>query len=89
MEEMAAATGRTREAAAYREMFENVQKAFNRTYQAADESLNVVSQTACVLALQFELVPESSRAVITKQLVKLIEANGHRMSTGFLGTKSI
>jgi hypothetical protein len=39
-----------------------------------------------VLALQFDLLPAESRAAVTGQLVKLIEGNGNRMATGFLGT---
>jgi alpha-L-rhamnosidase len=89
MAEMAEATGRNKEAERYREVLENVRDAFADKHLAADGTLNPPSQTACVLALQFELVPEKNRAAVGKQLVRLIERNQHRMSTGFLGTKSI
>lgn len=44
------------------------------------------TQTACVLALHFRLVPDEVRAPIFRELVKDIEARGIRLATGFLGT---
>ncbi len=89
MAEMADATHRKSEAARYREIFDNVSRAFSDKYLAADGSLKSPSQTACVLALQFGLVPQPGRKIVANQLSKLIEANGNRMSTGFLGTKGL
>jgi alpha-L-rhamnosidase len=89
MSEMAEATGRTIEAAKYHEMFERIRDAFENSHIAADGSLKTNSQTACVLALQFDLVSPEQRVAVGRQLVRLIERNDYRMSTGFLGTKSI
>jgi alpha-L-rhamnosidase len=89
MTEMAEVLQRNGEAQKYREISENVKRAFVEKYVQKDGTLRDASQTACVLALQFELLPEASRSAVTGQLVKLIEANGNRMATGFLGTKSL
>jgi alpha-L-rhamnosidase len=89
MSEMAAALHRDSEAESYRNLAERVKSAFVDKYVRRDGGLKEPSQTACVLALQFELLPAPSRAAVTEQLAKLIESNGKRMSTGFLGTKSI
>jgi len=89
MSEMAGAIQRDSAAQQYREIAENVKRAFVEKYVQKDGRLKEASQTACVLALQFDLLPAESRAAVTGQLVKLIEGNGNRMATGFLGTKSL
>jgi len=48
--------------------------------------LTVATQTAYVLALHFELLPESLRAKAFDALVKDIESRGMHLSTGFVGT---
>jgi alpha-L-rhamnosidase len=87
--EMAAATGRTDDATHYRGVFEKVRTEFVRTVIGRDGTVSGASQTACVLALDFGLYPEGGASVIADQLVKLIEKNGFRMSTGLLGTRSL
>ena len=44
------------------------------------------SQTAYVLALHMNLLPEGLRAKAAQHLVRLLEANHWRLGTGFLGT---
>ena len=89
MSEMAAAIQREGEAQHYRETAEHVKRAFTEKYLRKDGTLKEASQTACVLALEFDLLPAAHRAAVVEQLSKLIEANGNRMATGFLGTKSL
>ncbi len=45
-----------------------------------------VTQTALTLILQFHLCTEEERIGLSKKLVELIEENGWRMATGFIGT---
>ncbi|MBO5224761.1 MAG: family 78 glycoside hydrolase catalytic domain [Clostridia bacterium] len=47
------------------------------------------TQTALVLILHFNLCEEKDRAKFADMLVKMIEDNGMRMTTGFLGTPYI
>ena len=47
------------------------------------------TQTALALILRFGLAEEGERAKLTEALVSLIEKNGMRMTTGFLGTPHI
>jgi len=89
MAEMAAALGRAEEATAYRSRFERIAAAFRRRHVRPDGRLAVDTQTACVLALDTELVADAHAAPVVAQLVSRIERNGCRMATGFLGTKSI
>src|SRR5690349_23585709 len=44
------------------------------------------TQTAYVLALQFDLLPDGLRNAAAKHLVYLIHANHDHLGTGFLGT---
>ncbi len=62
---------------------------FRRQYLRDNGTLKIETQTACALALECGLIPDDSRATVAKQLASLIEKNGFRMATGFLGTKSI
>lgn len=89
MAEMAAALGRAEEAAAYRERLEHLTASFATQYLRPDGTLAVDTQTACVLALGLGLLPPERSAGAVRQLVGLIERAGTRMTTGFLGTKSI
>jgi alpha-L-rhamnosidase len=49
----------------------------------------VTSQTGCALSLRFGLVPEAERAIIAGSLARLVQENGGRIGTGFLGTPEV
>ena len=48
-----------------------------------------MTQTAITLILKFGLAEESEKAALTDKLVELIQKNGGKMSTGFVGTPYI
>jgi alpha-L-rhamnosidase len=59
---------------------------FVRRYVDADGHLTLKTQTAYVLALQFDLLPEASaRQAAADDLVANLKRNGH-LQTGFVGT---
>ncbi|MFM7184352.1 MAG: family 78 glycoside hydrolase catalytic domain [Planctomycetota bacterium] len=89
MTQMAVMLGKGDDAAAYRRRFEALAESFRRMYLRADGTVNVDTQTACVLALECGLVAGDQAPAVAKQLAERIERNGFRMATGFLGTKSI
>jgi len=89
MAEMAAAIGRTSDAAAYQGILDKVRAAFVADYVEADGTLKVDTQTAYALALFTEILPAEHRAAAAARLVALIEKNDVRMATGFLGTRPI
>jgi alpha-L-rhamnosidase len=62
-----------------------VKKAFNREYVTATGRIGEATQTAYVLALEFNLLPEEMRATAAARLAKEIRDRGH-LTTGFLGT---
>lgn len=93
MADMAQATGKTSEATAYREQFENIKKAFGQKYVKPDGSLAVDTETAYALALFMDLIPADLRIQSGKILADKIlsgetkEKSG--MTTGFLGTRPL
>jgi len=59
---------------------------FRREYVASSGRLAGDTQTGYLLALAFDLLPVSLRPNAVKRLVQLIERNGDRLATGFVGT---
>ena len=89
MAQMAAATGRDKEAQSYREQLAKITQAFNNQYVKQDGSITVDTQTAYALALFADLVPRGKRRATGRKLAEMIQQNGTRMSTGFLGTRPL
>ncbi|MFE4496846.1 alpha-L-rhamnosidase [Streptomyces niveus] len=72
--------------APYETLFGQVRDAFRAAYVSADGRVKGDTQTAYVLALSMELLPEAARQPAADRLVELIEAKDWHLSTGFLGT---
>ena len=89
MAEMARATGRDEAAAGYEQLFSKIKRAFVKKYVRSDGTLNVDTQTAYALALFADLIPKELRGAAGQKLTDKIAANGHRMATGFLGTRPL
>jgi alpha-L-rhamnosidase len=93
MSQMAQALGKDQEAADYRELFARVKAAFNKHYVKLDGSLTVDSQTAYVLALYMDLLPENLRRPAGTILAQRIQTKAgdesSGMTTGFLGTRPL
>ena len=67
----------------YEKLHKGIVNAFNENY-VKDGDLEFKTQTEYVLALKFNLVDD--KPTYAKRLVKLIEDNGNRLTTGFVGT---
>jgi alpha-L-rhamnosidase len=74
------------DAAYYGELYEKIKKAFQREFVSASGRLACNTQTAYVLALHFDLLPDNLRPQAVERLVKDIKAHGNHLTTGFLGT---
>jgi alpha-L-rhamnosidase len=85
MSRLARELGREAEAKRFGSMFERVRAAFQKEYLREDGRLTVETQTACVLALAFDLLPEGARARAAERLVDHIRALDWHLSTGFIG----
>ncbi|HEY3113239.1 MAG TPA: glycoside hydrolase family 78 protein [Gemmatimonadaceae bacterium] len=80
--------GRGEEARNYRALFERIRAAFQREYVTANGRLTSNTQTAYVLALDFNLLPNSLRAEAARRLAEDVRRMGH-LTTGFLGTPAL
>ena len=85
MERAARVLGKADDAARYRELLERTKAAFVREFVTATGRVGENTQTAYVLALQFDLLPEALRAQAAERLAKEVRGRGH-LTTGFVGT---
>jgi alpha-L-rhamnosidase len=70
----------------YEALLKNVKDAFLKEYVTPNGRLVSSTQTAYVLALHFDMLPESMREDAAKRLVENIRSYGVHLTTGFLGT---
>ncbi|WP_405915450.1 alpha-L-rhamnosidase [Streptomyces sp. NBC_00728] len=80
------ATELGKDAGPYSGLFERVREAFRNAYVGADGRVKGDTQTAYVLALSMNLLPDALRTAAAGRLVDLIRAKDWHLSTGFLGT---
>jgi alpha-L-rhamnosidase len=78
--------GKTDDAAKYEELLKKIKDAYNHEYVTASGRLMSNTQTAYVLALQFDMLPEATRPVAAKYLADNIQMYNNHLTTGFLGT---
>ena len=90
MAEMAAALGKTADIAKYNAVYETEKAHFISRYVNADGSLVRTEQTACLMALKMDLLPnDASREKVKQTLLDNIKRNGDKLQTGFIGTAAI
>lgn len=70
----------------YTDLLAAIKKAFVEEYVTPSGRMVSSSQTAYVLALNFDLLPENLREQAAKRLADNVAAYGNHLTTGFLGT---
>ena len=78
--------GKSEDVAAYTTLLQQIKDAFLKEYVTANGRLVSGTQTAYVLALNFDMLPEILRAQAAQRLVTNIHAYDDHLTTGFLGT---
>ena len=87
LSEMADIIGRPDDAEKYRAVYEEEKAFFQEQFVNADGSLKRTEQTACLMALKMDLLPdENSKKIVKQALLDNINRNGVKLQTGFLGT---
>ncbi|MCD8353794.1 MAG: glycoside hydrolase family 78 protein [Clostridiales bacterium] len=81
--------GRETEAEALERRAQALTADFQRRFFTSDGRLTVPTQTAHVLALRFDLVPEAWKPQVVQGLKDLLAQSGGHLTTGFLGTPHI
>ncbi len=83
----AALLGKTNDAVKYDKLFHDIAAVFNQSFVATNGNIKGDTQTAYLLALQFDLLPSRDggiRAAAAQRLAEDVERNGH-LTTGFVG----
>ncbi|MDB5117315.1 MAG: alpha-L-rhamnosidase [Mucilaginibacter sp.] len=70
----------------YTELLKKIKKAFLNEYVTPGGRTVSSTQTAYLLTLQFDLLPEDKRQQLAERLVQNIKDYGNHLTTGFLGT---
>ncbi|RPJ80690.1 MAG: alpha-L-rhamnosidase, partial [Acidobacteria bacterium] len=85
MHAVARVLGKDADAARYRDLFERIKAAFVREFVTETVRVGENTQTAYVLALHFDLLPERMREQAASRLAREVRDRRH-LTTGFLGT---
>jgi alpha-L-rhamnosidase len=85
MADICDAIGRPEDAARYRSLQAKIRAAFADAFMSADGTIASGSQTAYVLALHMQLVPDDLRDAAAGHLVAAIASAAWRLTTGFVG----
>ncbi|MEU0569903.1 family 78 glycoside hydrolase catalytic domain [Nonomuraea sp. NPDC005983] len=77
--------GRKADAAAYAELHRSIREAFVAAFVEPDGRVAGGTQTAYLLALAFDLLPEQLVPAAVEHLAADVEARGRHLTTGFVG----
>ena len=86
MRDIARILGKTADAKRFTSLHTKVVAAFNRHYVTADARIAGDTQTAYLLALGFDLLPENQRPAALAHLERTLKRRNHHLCTGFVGT---
>ncbi len=78
--------GKAADVQEYSSLLQNIKAAYLKEYLSANGRLISGTQTAYVLSLQFDMLPENLRQQAADRLVENIKAYNNHLTTGFLGT---
>ncbi len=78
--------GNNSDVAYYTGLLKRLKDAYLKEYVTANGRLSSNTQTAYVLALNFDMLPENMRQQAVERLVENIKSYNNHLSTGFLGT---
>ena len=86
MRQIATVLNRAADAEKYARLRDDVRAAWRKRFVTPDGLIVAQTQTAAVLALHFDLLPDDLRPRAVDGLVANIKARGWHLSTGFVGT---
>ncbi|MDO4522961.1 MAG: family 78 glycoside hydrolase catalytic domain [Eubacteriales bacterium] len=84
--EIADILGRKSDHERYEALYEELKESFRKHFIHEDGTLTAQTQTAYIVALYFDLVPEKLRARAALELKKLLDKENGHLVTGFIGT---
>ena len=78
--------GKEEDVSTYNSLLKKIKAAFLKEYVTPNGRLTSGTQTAYVLALNFDMLPDSIRTEAAQRLVENIKSYNNHLTTGFLGT---
>lgn len=78
--------GKTEDVKDFEALSARVKAAFQKEFMTSNGRLISETQTAYILALQFDMLPENLRPSAVQRLVDNIKSYNYHLTTGFLGT---
>jgi alpha-L-rhamnosidase len=78
--------GKMEDAQRYTQLLKRIKDAFVKEYMTPSGRLVSGTQTAYVLALNFDMLPEALRGQAAEKLARNVKDYGNHLTTGFLGT---
>lgn len=78
--------GKTEDVSKYSALLKNIKDAFMKEYMTPSGRLVSSTQTAYVLALNFDMLPENLRQQAAERLAENVKSYDTHLTTGFLGT---
>ncbi len=85
MAQIARILNKTEDAEFYQQLLENITRSFQKEFVTPNGRLSSDTQTAYLLALRYNLLPDNLRTSAARYLAKDLRERGH-LTTGFLGT---
>ncbi|MFV0605916.1 MAG: family 78 glycoside hydrolase catalytic domain [Niabella sp.] len=82
----AAILGKAGDEKEYSDLLTKIKAAFNKEYVTPSGRLVSGTQTAYILVLHFDMLPEALRKQAAERLAENIKGYGYQLTTGFLGT---
>jgi alpha-L-rhamnosidase len=77
--------GKDDDVAIYSTLLQKIKEAFLKEYATANGRLVSNTQTAYVLALNFDMLPESQRPEAAQRLAENVDSYDNHLTTGFFG----
>jgi len=78
--------GKTEDYKEWEKLLDRIKLQFQKEFMTANGRLISDTQTAYILALQFDMIPGNLRAAALERLVNNIKSYQYHLTTGFLGT---
>lgn len=73
----------------YRVLYKKIVERYREKFFDSSGHLTAQTQTAQIISLYFNLVPQEYRQIVVQDLLELLKANGGHLTTGFVGTPYI
>lgn len=78
--------GKDEDAIYYNSLYKEINKGYQELFFHEDGSLTAQTQTAHIISLYFDLVPDGYKEKVTNDLILLLEKENGHLVTGFVGT---